>query len=220
LLDFRKHRLAATRLLPPHRVSSGTKVKHWIPASIRSDTYIFHGEPRHLFDTFCLLRHSEIRFGAGNSNFISRSHLMAGHGTFTENVPVPDVSRPSDLKRMWPPHTCRHRWRHEPHLFRKPRKTRDGHVTDSRKAASPCLSNLEYPSLRSAWSARYPVPQNGDWMIETPSNIVRHLHGHHAKPQASPKDDVLRCAIASTAIIAKPIEESLAKPASQITKLN
>ena len=154
-LDARRHDWLQRSLCRRIAFLSGAKVEVRRPPGFDPQrTSFFFSNHVNLFDPF-MLYCAIPQFVRGwelESHFKIPAYgwLMKRFG----NVPVPDVRRPSDLKRMW-------RLTQEAIdsgtslvIFPEARRTRDGHVNEFQEAASGSRNSLAFLSCRSAWWAR------------------------------------------------------------------
>src|SRR5947208_5624218 len=123
------------------------------------------------------------------------------------NVPVPDVRRPSDLKRMW-------RLTQEAIdsgtslvIFPEARRTRDGHVNEFQEGGFRVAQQLGVPIVPVSLVGSFQHHRTGHWML-WPGKITVYLHdtietkGLHKEEVPALRDRV-------RAIIAGPVEAPL-----------
>jgi len=91
------------------------------------------------------------------------------------NVPVPDVRRPSDLKRMW--RLTRDAINSGTSLivFPEGKRTRDGHVDEFQEGAFRVAQQLEIPIVPVSIVGSIQHHRTGHWMF-WPATITVHLH--------------------------------------------
>ncbi len=124
------------------------------------------------------------------------------------NVPVPDVRRPSDLRRMW------RLTRDAIHsgtsliVFPEAKRTRDGRVDEFQDGAFRVAQQLEIPIVPVSIVGSFQHHRTGHWMF-WPVTITVYLH-QTIDTSALTKDDVpaLRKLVKET--IERPVEEFLA----------
>jgi len=124
------------------------------------------------------------------------------------NVPVPNVRRPSDLRRMW------RLTRDAIHsgtsliVFPEAKRTRDGRVDEFQDGAFRVAQQLEIPIVPVSIVGSFQHHRTGHWMF-WPATITVYLH-QTIDTSALTKDDVpaLRKLVKET--IERPVEEFLA----------
>ena len=91
------------------------------------------------------------------------------------NVPVPDVRRPSDLKRMW--RLTRHAIDSGTSLiiFPEAKRTRDGRVDAFQDGGFRVAQQLGVPIVPVSLVGSFRHFRTGDWILR-PTTIVVHLH--------------------------------------------
>jgi 1-acyl-sn-glycerol-3-phosphate acyltransferase len=91
------------------------------------------------------------------------------------NVPVPNVRRPSDLKRMW--RLTREATNSGTSLivFPEAKRTRDGHVDEFQEGAFRVAQQLEIPIVPVSIVGSFQHHRTGHWMF-WPATITVHLH--------------------------------------------
>ena len=91
------------------------------------------------------------------------------------NVPVPDVRRPSDLRRMW--RLTRDAINSGTSLivFPEGKRTRDGHVDEFQEGAFRVAQQLEIPIVPVSIVGSLQHHRTGHWMF-WPATITVHLH--------------------------------------------
>jgi len=123
------------------------------------------------------------------------------------NVPVPDVRRPADLKRMWRLTRDAIRGGTSLIVFPEGKRTRDGHVSDFQEGAFRVAQQLEIPIVPVSIVGSFKHHRTGHWMF-WPAEIRVILHGT-VDTSGLGKEDVsdLRRRVKET--IAGPVEEFL-----------
>ena len=132
------------------------------------------------------------------------------------NVPVPDVRRPSDLKRMW-------RLTQEAIdsgtslvIFPEAKRTRDGHVLDFQDGGFRVAQQLGVPIVPLSIVGSFQHHRTGHWML-WPAKITVYLHDT-IETKGLHKEDVPALRDRVREIISAPIEEMLGtKPKESIT---
>jgi 1-acyl-sn-glycerol-3-phosphate acyltransferase len=127
------------------------------------------------------------------------------------NVPVPDVRRPSDLKRMW-------RLTQEAidrgtslAIFPEAKRTRDGHVNDFQDGGFRLAQQLGIPIVPVSLVGSFQHHRTGHWML-WPATITVILHDTIDTKGLS-KQDVPALRDRVRRIIATPVEASLKREA-------
>jgi 1-acyl-sn-glycerol-3-phosphate acyltransferase len=123
------------------------------------------------------------------------------------NVPVPDVRRPSDLKRMW-------RLTQEAInsgtsliIFPEAKRTRDGHVNEFQDGGFRVAQQLGIPIVPVSLVGSFRHHRTGHWML-WPGKITIHLHDTMETMGLS-KEDVPALRDHVRAIISAPVEAAL-----------
>jgi 1-acyl-sn-glycerol-3-phosphate acyltransferase len=124
------------------------------------------------------------------------------------NVPVPDVRRPADLKRMWRLTRDAVNAGTSLIVFPEGKRTRDGHVTEFQDGAFRVAQQLEIPIVPVSIVGSFKHHRTGHWMF-WPAEIQVVLHTTIDTSTLN-KEDVpaLRDRVKET--IEKPVEEFLA----------
>src|SRR5579859_1518911 len=124
------------------------------------------------------------------------------------NVPVPDVRRPADLKRMWRLTRDAINGGTSLIVFPEGKRTRDGHVYEFQDGAFRVAQQLEIPVVPVSLVGSYKHHRTGHWMF-WPGDITVFLHNTIDTTNLT-KEDVpaLRQHVKET--IEKPVEEFLA----------
>lgn len=123
------------------------------------------------------------------------------------NVPVPDVRRPSDLKRMW-------RLTQEAIdsgtsliIFPEAKRTRDGHVDEFQDGGFRVAQQLGIPIVPVSLVGSFEHHRTGNWMLR-PGKITVYLHDT-IETKGLRKEDVPALRDRVRAIISAPVDESL-----------
>ncbi len=123
------------------------------------------------------------------------------------NVPVPDVRRPSDLKRMW-------RLTQEAInsgtsliIFPEARRTRDGHVNEFQDGGFRVAQQLGIPIAPVSLVGSFHHHRTGHWML-WPGKITIHLHDT-IETKGLQKEDVPGLRDRVREIISAPVEAAL-----------
>jgi 1-acyl-sn-glycerol-3-phosphate acyltransferase len=123
------------------------------------------------------------------------------------NVPVPDIRRPSDLKRMW--RLTREAINGGTSLivFPEGKRTRDGRVDEFQDGAFRVAQQLEIPIVPVSIVGAFQHHRTGHWMF-WPATITIHLHDT-IDPSGLSKEDVpgLRKRVRDQ--VRGPVEDSL-----------
>src|SRR3989441_11734045 len=135
------------------------------------------------------------------------------------NVPVPDVRRRSDLKRMW-------RLTQEAIdsgtsliIFPEAKRTRDGHVNEFQDGGFRVAQQLGIPIVPVSLVGSFQHHRTGHWML-WPGKITIHLHDTMETMGLS-KQDVPALGERVRAIISAPVEAALnAKRANTAPAMN
>jgi len=125
------------------------------------------------------------------------------------NVPVPDVRRPADLKRMWRLTRDAINGGTSLIVFPEGKRTRDGRVTEFQDGAFRVAQQLEIPIVPVSIVGSFKHHRTGHWMF-WPAEIRVVLHSA-IETSAFSKEDVraLRDRVKGT--IEKPVDEFLAE---------
>lgn len=135
------------------------------------------------------------------------------------NVPVPDVRRPSDLKRLW-------RLTQEAIdsgtsliIFPEARRTRDGHVNEFQDGGFRVAQQLGVPVVPVSLVGSFQHHRTGHWML-WPGKITVYLHDT-IETKGLRKEDVPALCDRVRAIISAPVEEALkAARSSEVTAVD
>jgi 1-acyl-sn-glycerol-3-phosphate acyltransferase len=123
------------------------------------------------------------------------------------NVPVPDVRRPSDLKRMWRLTQDAIDGGTSLIIFPEAKRTRNGHVDVFEEGGFRVAQQLGIPIVPVSLSGSIKHHRTGHWML-WPATITVHLHDV-IETKGMTKKDVPALCNRVHEIIAAPIEVSL-----------
>jgi 1-acyl-sn-glycerol-3-phosphate acyltransferase len=127
------------------------------------------------------------------------------------NVPVPDVRRPSDLKRMWRLTQDAIDNGTSLIIFPEAKRTRDGHINAFEEGGFRVAQQLGIPIVPVSLVGSVKHHRTGGWML-WPATITVHLHGV-IETKGMTKKDVPALRERVHAIIAVPVEASLKESA-------
>ncbi len=125
------------------------------------------------------------------------------------NVPVPDVRRPSDLKRMWRLTQDAANGGTSLIIFPEARRTRDGRVNQFQDGGFRVAQQLGIPIVPVSLVGSFQHHRTGHWML-CPAKITVHLHDT-IETKGLTKEDVPALRERVRGIIAAPVEEELGK---------
>jgi 1-acyl-sn-glycerol-3-phosphate acyltransferase len=125
------------------------------------------------------------------------------------NVPVPDVRRPSDLKRMWRLTQDAIDGGTSLIIFPEAKRTRDGHVDVFEEGGFRVAQQLGIPIVPVSLVGSIKHHRTGHWML-WPATITVHLHDV-METKGMTKKDVPALRERVHQIIAAPVEASLEK---------
>jgi 1-acyl-sn-glycerol-3-phosphate acyltransferase len=123
------------------------------------------------------------------------------------NVPVPDVRRPSDLKRMWRLTQDAVSGGTSLIIFPEAKRTRDGHVDQFQDGGFRVAQQLGIPIVPVSLVGSFEHHRTGHWML-WPAKITVYLHDT-IETKGLTKEDVPALRERVRAIIAAPVEEAL-----------
>lgn len=129
------------------------------------------------------------------------------------NIPVPDVRRPSDLKRMWRLTQDAIDGGTSLIIFPEAKRTRDGHVDVFEEGGFRVAQQLGIPIVPVSLAGSIKHHCTGHWML-WPSTITVHLH-EVIETRGMTKKDVPALCNRVHEIIAAPIEASLEEKSSK-----
>lgn len=207
-LDSRKHDGLQRGLCKRVAFLSGAKVEVCrSPGFDPSRTSFFFANHVNLFDPF-MLYCAIPQFVRGwelESHFKIPAYgwLMKRFG----NIPVPDMRRPSDLKRMW-------RLTREAIdsgtslvIFPEAKRTRDGHLLEFQDGGFRVAQQLGVPIVPVSLVGSFQHHRTDNWML-WPGTITVHLHDT-IETQGLQKEDVPALRDRVRSIISAPVEETL-----------
>jgi 1-acyl-sn-glycerol-3-phosphate acyltransferase len=125
------------------------------------------------------------------------------------NVPVPDVRRPSDLKRMWRLTQDAIDGGTSLIIFPEAKRTRDGHVDVFEEGGFRVAQQLGIPIVPVSLVGSIKHHRTGHWML-WPATITVHLHDV-IETKGMTKKDVPALRERVHQIISTPVEASLEK---------
>jgi 1-acyl-sn-glycerol-3-phosphate acyltransferase len=123
------------------------------------------------------------------------------------NVPVPDVRRPSDIKRMWRLTQDAINRGTSLIIFPEARRTRDGHVNEFQDGGFRVAQQLGVPIVPVSLVGSFQHHGTGNWML-SPATITVHLHDTIDTTNLT-KNDVPALRDRVRKIISGPVEASL-----------
>ena len=123
------------------------------------------------------------------------------------NVPVPNVRRPSDLKRMWRLTQSAIDRGTSLIIFPEAKRTRSGHVGEFQDGGFRVAQQLGIPIVPVSLVGSFRHHRTGHWML-WPATITVHLHDT-IETKGLKKEDVPELRDRVRAIISAPIEEAL-----------
>ena len=207
-LDSRKHDWLQRSLCRRIAFLSGAKVEvRHAPGFDPHRTCFFFSNHVNLFDPF-MLYCAIPQFVRGwelESHFKIPAYgwLMKRFG----NVPVPDVRRPSDLKRMW-------RLTQEAIdsgtslvIFPEAKRTRDGYLNEFQDGGFRVAQQLGLPIVPVSLVGSFQHFRTGHWML-WPGKVTVYLHDV-IETNGLTKEDVAALRDRVRRIIAEPVEASL-----------
>lgn len=123
------------------------------------------------------------------------------------NVPVPDVRRPADLKRMWRLTQDAVNSGTSLIIFPEAKRTRDGHVDGFQDGGFRVAQQLGVPIVPVSLVGSFAHLRTGHWLLR-PGTISVHLH-ETIETKGMTKEDVPALRERVRALIAAPVEEEL-----------
>ena len=120
------------------------------------------------------------------------------------NVPVPDIRRPSDLKRMWRLTQDAVAGGTSLIIFPEAKRTRDGHLSEFQDGGFRVAQQLGVPIVPMSLVGSFQHHRTGHWML-WPATVTIYLHDT-IDTQGLTKDDVPALRHRVRAIIAAPVE--------------
>src|SRR5215470_19237904 len=207
-LDPRKHDWLQRGLCKRIIFLAGTKVEvRRSPGFDPNRTVFFFSNHVNLFDPFVLYCAIPqfVRGWELESHFKIPAYgwLMKRFG----NVPVPDVRRPSDLKRMWRLTQDAIDAGTSLIIFPEAKRTRDGKVDEFQDGGFRVAQQLGVPIVPVSLVGSFQHFRTGHWML-WPGTITIHLHDT-IETRGMQKEDVPALRDRVRAIISAPVEESL-----------
>ena len=124
------------------------------------------------------------------------------------NVPVPDVRRPSDLKRMWRLTQDAIDGGTSLIIFPEARRTRTGHLNSFQDGGFRVAQQLGIPIVPVSLVGSFQHHRTGRWML-WPATVTVHLHDT-IETKGLRKEDVPALRERVRGIIAAPVEGNLA----------
>src|SRR5690242_9562688 len=207
-LDTRKHDWLQRALCRRIALLSGAKVEvRRSPGFDAHLTCFFVSNHVNLFDPF-MLYCAIPQFVRGwelESHFKIPAYgwLMKRFG----NVPVPDVRRPSDLKRMWRLTQAAIDSGTSLVIFPEAKRTRDGHVDEFQDGGFRVAQQLGVPIVPVSLVGSFQHFRTGHWML-WPGKVTVYLHDT-IETKGFSKEDVPALRDRVRQIIAEPVEASL-----------
>jgi 1-acyl-sn-glycerol-3-phosphate acyltransferase len=122
------------------------------------------------------------------------------------NVPVPDIRRPSDLKRMWRLTQDATDSGTSLIIFPEAKRTRDGHVDQFQDGGFRVAQQLGIPIVPVSLVGSFQHHRTGHWML-WPTKVTVYLHDT-IYTKGMTKEDVPALRDRVRGIIATPIEEA------------
>lgn len=123
------------------------------------------------------------------------------------NVPVPDVRRPSDLKRMWRLTQDAIDSGTSLIIFPEAKRTRDGHVDQFEEGGFRVAQQLGIPIVPVSLAGSFRHHRTGHWML-WPATVTVHLH-ETIETKGMTKRDVGALRERVHQIISAPVEAAL-----------
>ena len=123
------------------------------------------------------------------------------------NVPVPEESRPSDLKRMWRLTRAALDSGTSLAVFPEGSRTRDGRVGPFKDGVFRMARQFGYPIVPVSIIGSFEFNRKGSWML-CPSKIVVHLHDT-IETKGLRKDEVEALRERVHGIISRPVDEAM-----------
>lgn len=123
------------------------------------------------------------------------------------NVPVPDIRRPSDLKRMWRLTQDAVDGGTSLIIFPEARRTRDGHVDQFQDGGFRVAQQLGIPIVPVSLVGSFQHHRTGHWML-WPTKVTVYLHDT-IETKGLTKNDVPALCARVRGIIAAPVEAAL-----------
>ncbi len=134
------------------------------------------------------------------------------------NVPVPDVRKPSDLKRMWRLTQDAVNGGTSLIIFPEAKRTRDGRVDGFQDGGFRVAQQLGIPIVPVSLVGSFQHHRTGHWML-WPAKITVHLHDT-VETKRLTKEDVPALRERVRGIIAAPLEEDLKREQGKAPSLS
>lgn len=207
-LDPRKHDWLQRSFCRRIAYLSGVKLRiHRSPGFDPQRTSFFMVNHVNLFDPFMLYCAipQYVRGWELESHFKIPAYgwLMKRFG----NIPVPDIRRSSDLKRMWRLTQDAVAGGTSLIIFPEAKRTRDGHLSEFQDGGFRVAQQLGVPVVPMSLVGSFQHHRTGHWML-WPATITIFLHDT-IDTQGLTKDDVPALRDRVRAIIAAPVEHFL-----------
>ena len=207
ILDARKHDWLQRGFCRRIAFLSGAKIEvRQSPGFDATRTSFFFANHVNLFDPF-MLYCAIPQFVRGwelESHFKIPAYgwLMKRFG----NVPVPDIRRPSDLKRMWRLTQDAIDSGTSLIIFPEAKRTRDGHLSEFQDGGFRVAQQLGIPIVPVSLVGSFQHHRTGHWML-WPTKITIYLHDT-IETKGMKKEDVPALRGRVHAIISAPVEAS------------
>jgi len=207
-LDARKHDWLQQSFCRRIAFLPGAKVEvHRAPGFDPQRTSIFFSNHVNFFDPF-MLYCAIPQFVRGwelESHFKIPAYgpLMKRFG----NIPVPDVRRPSDLKRMWRKTQQAIDSGTSLVIFPEAKRTRDGHVNEFQDGGFRVAQQLGVPIVPVSLVGSFQHFRTGHWMLR-PGKVTVYLHDT-IETKGLRKEDVPALRDRVRKIISAPVEAQL-----------
>jgi len=130
------------------------------------------------------------------------------------NVPVPDIRRPSDLKRMWRLTQDAVAGGTSLIIFPEAKRTRDGHLSEFQDGGFRVAQQLGVPIVPVSLVGSFQHHRTGHWML-WPATVTVYLHDT-IDTKGLTKDDVPALRDRVRSIIAAPVEALLLQREEQL----
>jgi 1-acyl-sn-glycerol-3-phosphate acyltransferase len=123
------------------------------------------------------------------------------------NVPVPNQTKPSDLKRMWKLTRAALDDGVSLVVFPEGGRTRDGHVRPFKAGVFRMAQQFGYPIVPVSIVGSYEFNRKGSWMLH-PSKIVVHIHDT-IETKGMRKEEIEALRDRAHQIVSQPVEEAI-----------
>lgn len=134
------------------------------------------------------------------------------------NVPVPDIRRPSDLKRMWRLTQDAVNSGTSLIIFPEAKRTRDGRVDEFQDGGFRVAQQLGVPIVPVSLVGSFHHHRTGHWML-WPATVTVYLHGT-IETTGLTKEDVPALRDRVRAIIRAPLESSMNSEFAKVEESN